>query len=156
MRRPLLLLQEASSATACTRLLPPPQVIDAATAANAASFIAKLPQGYDTLVGDKGGQLSGGQKQRVAIARAIIRNPRILLLDEATSALDTQSERVVQAALDRLLLQGGRRTAVVIAHRLSTITSCDRILALEQARQGLLHLPSAPALTPACPPSFAE
>ena len=107
-------------------------------------FVSKLPQAYGTLVGERGAQLSGGQKQRVAIARAILRNPRILLLDEATSALDTQSERVVQAAIDRLLSgeadvsnsssgsKGNKRTSVIIAHRLSTIAGADRILVLSQ------------------------
>ncbi|KAJ7549945.1 hypothetical protein O6H91_07G075600 [Diphasiastrum complanatum] len=96
--------------------------------ANAASFINKLPQGYDTPVGEHGAQLSGGQKQRVAIARAILKNPRILLLDEATSALDAKSESLVQEALDRIMID---RTTVVVAHRLTTIRSAHSIAVVQ-------------------------
>ncbi|KAI7741391.1 hypothetical protein M8C21_000851, partial [Ambrosia artemisiifolia] len=107
------------------------EMIEAAKAANAHDFIAVLKDGYDTQCGDRGVQLSGGQKQRIAIARAILKNPVILLLDEATSALDSQSEKVVQDALERMMVG---RTSVVVAHRLSTIQSCDTIAVLEKGK----------------------
>ncbi|HEY5931394.1 MAG TPA: ABC transporter ATP-binding protein [Nitrospira sp.] len=106
-------------------------VLEASKAAHAHDFITSLPDGYQTLVGEKGVNLSGGQRQRIAIARAILKNPRILLLDEATSSLDTESERLVQEALQRLM-EG--RTTFVVAHRLSTIQRADRILVLDKGK----------------------
>jgi subfamily B ATP-binding cassette protein MsbA len=105
------------------------QVAAAARAANAHGFISELPQGYDTVLGERGTRLSGGQRQRLAIARALLTDPPILVLDEATSALDTESERLVQEAIDRLL---AGRTVFVIAHRLSTVVHADQILVLER------------------------
>jgi ATP-binding cassette subfamily B protein/subfamily B ATP-binding cassette protein MsbA len=104
-------------------------VVEAAKIANAHEFIMATPDGYDTNIGDRGGKLSGGQRQRISIARAILRNPRILILDEATSALDTESERLVQEALERLM---ANRTTLVIAHRLSTIVNADEICVIHQ------------------------
>lgn len=108
------------------------EVEKAAEDANALDFILELPDGFDTLVGERGALLSGGQKQRVAIARAIIQDPKVLLLDEATSALDNESEKLVQEALDKLLNQGSNRTSVSIAHRLTTIQDCDVIVVMKK------------------------
>jgi subfamily B ATP-binding cassette protein MsbA len=107
------------------------EVIRAARIANAHDFIMATEHGYKTVVGDRGGKLSGGQRQRISIARAILKNPPILILDEATSALDTESEKLVQEALSKLM---ENRTSLVIAHRLSTIVKADEILVLHQGR----------------------
>jgi len=102
--------------------------MEAAKAANAWEFIEKLPHGLDTIIGERGVMLSGGQRQRLSIARALLRNPPVLILDEATSALDTESERLVQSAINNLI---ENRTALIVAHRLSTIRHADLILVLE-------------------------
>lgn len=107
------------------------EIIEAAKAANAHEFICQLPEGYDTKIGERGLSLSGGQRQRIAIARAILKDPALLILDEATSALDTESEKIVQSALDRLMVG---RTSIVIAHRLSTVFDADEIFVIEHGR----------------------
>ncbi len=107
------------------------EVIAAAKAANAHDFIMELPEGYDSMLGERGINLSGGQRQRLSIARAILKDPKILILDEATSALDSESERLVQQALDRLM---NARTCLIIAHRLSTVRHVDRIIVMQKGR----------------------
>jgi subfamily B ATP-binding cassette protein MsbA len=107
------------------------QVQGAARAANADEFIERLSEGYHTVLGERGTRLSGGQRQRIAIARALLRDPPILILDEATSALDTESERLVQEAIDRLMQH---RTVFVIAHRLTTVQHADQIVVLAEGR----------------------
>nr|WP_299174080.1 ABC transporter ATP-binding protein [uncultured Allomuricauda sp.] len=107
------------------------EIIDAAKVANAHDFIMELPKGYDTNIGDSGNKLSGGQKQRLSIARAVLKNPPIMILDEATSALDTESERLVQDALEKMMQN---RTSIVIAHRLSTIQNADSIVVLNKGK----------------------
>ena len=107
------------------------QVVAAAKIANAHDFIMEKPEGYETNIGDRGSKLSGGQRQRLSIARAILKNPPILILDEATASLDTESERLVQDALDRLM---STRTTIAIAHRLSTIKNADEIVVMHDGR----------------------
>ena len=111
--------------------MPMERVIAAATLAGAHDFILELPEGYDTIVGERGSSLSGGQKQRVAIARALISDPRILILDEATSALDYESERIIQQNMSDI---AKGRTVIIIAHRLSTVRATDRIITIDRGR----------------------
>ena len=107
------------------------EVVRAAKLANAHDFIVRLPEGYNSMVGEKGYSLSGGERQRIAIARALIHNPRLLILDEATAALDTETEKIIQDAIDRVI-EG--RTTIVIAHRLSTLRNADKILVLNHGQ----------------------
>jgi subfamily B ATP-binding cassette protein HlyB/CyaB len=111
--------------------MPMERVISAATLAGAHDFILELPEGYDTIIGERGSSLSGGQRQRIAIARALISDPRILILDEATSALDYESERVIQQNMSEI---AKGRTLFIIAHRLSTVRATDRIITIERGR----------------------
>ncbi len=106
-------------------------IMNAARRANAHDFIVKLEDGYETVIGERGSRISGGQAQRLAIARALLKNPPILILDEATSALDTESERLVQQALDELM---NGRTVLVIAHRLSTVRHADKIVVMDKGQ----------------------
>ncbi|VDM16862.1 unnamed protein product [Hydatigera taeniaeformis] len=122
--------------------IPMEVIIEAAKQANAHDFITNLPEQYETRVGARGCRLSGGQKQRIAIARALVRNPQLLVLDEATAALDNESERVVQAALDKAMKKGGR-TCLVVAHRLTTVEACDMVVVLEHGKAVEWGTPSA-------------
>ncbi len=127
------------------------EVEEAARAAAIHDRVMELPEGYDTIVGERGYKLSGGEKQRVAIARVLLKDPRVLILDEATSALDTVSERLIQSALDRLM-EG--RTTIAIAHRLSTILRADQILVYDRGRIVERGTPRGadPARGPLCAP----
>jgi len=107
------------------------RIVDAAALAGAHEFILELPEGYDTIVGERGCSLSGGQRQRIAIARALVTDPRILILDEATSALDYESERIIQDNMHRIC---ERRTVFVVAHRLSAVRRANRIITIERGR----------------------
>ena len=107
------------------------KIVAAAKAANAHTFISEMPDAYDSVIGERGVKISGGERQRLALARAILKNPPVLILDEATSALDTESEILVQEAIERLM---AGRTSIVIAHRLSTIQHADRIVVIESGK----------------------
>jgi subfamily B ATP-binding cassette protein HlyB/CyaB len=111
--------------------MPVERVLEAAQLAGAHEFVLEMPEGYDTIVGERGASLSGGQRQRIAIARALVANPRILVFDEATSALDYESERVIQENMKKI---AAGRTVLIVAHRLSTVRRTDRIIAVERGR----------------------
>ena len=112
------------------------EIVAAATAANAHGFITALPDGYQTVIGERGTSLSGGQRQRLAIARALLRDAPILVLDEALSSVDTENEAIIQQALDRLM---AGRTTLILAHRLSSVIGADRILVLKRRRRGAVR-----------------
>ena len=122
----------------------------AARAAHAHEFIERMPQGYESVIGDRGMKLSGGERQRIAIARALLKNPPLLLLDEATSALDVEGERLVRDALERLMRD---RTVLVIAHRLSTVQHAHRIVVLESGLRALARPPRHPGVRPRARPA---
>src|SRR6185312_15631158 len=111
--------------------VPIERIMAAAELAGAHDFILEMPEGYDTIIGERGSSLSGGQRQRIAIARALLMDPRILIFDEATSALDYESERIIQMNMERI---AKGRTVFIIAHRLSTVRRCDRIITIERGR----------------------
>ena len=115
----------------CNGSVPEASIIEAAIVAEAHEFISELPQGYDTIVGERGQKLSGGQRQRLSIARAVLKDPPILILDEATSSVDNETEAAIQRSLERIVVG---RTTIVIAHRLSTVRNADMIYVLQEGR----------------------